>query len=175
MHLKNGIQTGRVINDFRLKAVISLAMCIIMALAGAGCSGGSGEASGDETGNAKTEAETFDTSKVDVDLTSMSATMVYSEAADMMTTPDNYIGKTIKMNGAFNIYHDEENDQNYYACVIQDATACCSQGLEFELSGNKKYPDDYPEVGEEITVVVEFDTYEDSEYTYCTLRKAVML
>ena len=65
---------------------------------------------------------------------------VYSEVADMLTTPDNYIGKTVKMNGAFNIYQDEKTDQNYYACIIQDATACCSQGLEFECPGIKNFP-----------------------------------
>ena len=35
--------------------------------------------------------------KVDVDLTDMSATMVYSEVFDMVNKPDEYIGKTIKV------------------------------------------------------------------------------
>ncbi len=111
---------------------------------------------------------------VDVDLTVLSSTMVYSEVSDMMTSPENYMGKSVRMNGAFAVYHDESTDKYYYACIIKDATACCSQGIEFELKGDHKYPDDYPEVGAEITVEGEFDTYKEGENQYCTLRNAVM-
>ena len=62
--------------------------------------------------------------------------------------------------------------QVYYACVIADATACCQQGLEFVLSGNHTFPDDYPEVGEEITVTGTFGTYEEGGYQYCQLTEA---
>ena len=37
--------------------------------------------------------------KVDVDLTALSSTMVYSEVFNMLNTPENYVGKTIKMTG----------------------------------------------------------------------------
>lgn len=109
---------------------------------------------------------------VDVDLTVLSATMVYSEVFNMVMTPDDYIGKTVKMKGLFNYYHDENTDLSYYSCIIQDATACCSQGLEFVLAGDYTYPDDYPELGSEICVIGEFDTYLENESTYCTLRNA---
>ncbi len=109
---------------------------------------------------------------IDVDLTQLSSTMVYSEVYNMMTVPEDYIGKKVKMTGAFSVYHDEQQDINYYACIIQDATACCSQGMEFVLTDSYTYPDDYPAEGEEVTVVGTFDTYEEGEYTYCTLRNA---
>ena len=111
----------------------------------------------------------------DVDLTALSSTMIYSEVSNMMMAPDEYIGKTIKMNGTFAAYYDEENDEYYYACVIADATACCQQGLEFALKDGGKYPDDYPEVGSEITVVGTFNTYEQGGYLYARLENAEML
>ena len=130
------------------------------------------------------KASQFDKKKdagdYDVDLTSLSSTMVYSEVYDMMTSPDDYIGKKVKMEGQFAIYRatDEEgnviDDSMYFACVIADATACCSQGLEFVLDGDYSFPEDYPEVGEDITVAGTFDTYTEGDYLYCHLVDAVM-
>ncbi len=112
---------------------------------------------------------------IDVDLTALSSTMVYSEVYNMMTAPEAYVGKTVKMKGAFSVFHDETADANYYACIIQDATACCAQGIEFELTGEYSYPDDYPEEGNEVCVVGVFDTYQEGEFTYCTLRNAKLV
>ena len=111
----------------------------------------------------------------DVDLTILSSTMVYSEVYSMMFTPEKYIGRTVKMEGIFAYYYVEETDRYYYSCFIQDATACCSQGIEFILTDDYTYPDDYPEPGEEICVTGVFDTYEEDGFTYCTLRDAKLL
>lgn len=121
----------------------------------------------------KNESIVFSTTEgIDVDLTSLSSTMVYSEVYNMMSEPKNYIGKKIKMNGQFAVYHDESTGNNYYACIIQDATACCAQGMEFVLTDDYTYPDDYPKEGRQITVVGVFDTYMEGSYMYCTLRDA---
>ena len=109
--------------------------------------------------------------QVDVDLTKMSATMVYSEVYNMMTMPDDYVGKTVRMKGTFAAYPG--NGRNYYVCLIADATACCQQGMEFVLDGDYVYPDDYPEEGTVITVSGVFDTYNEGEYMrYCQLVDA---
>lgn len=112
---------------------------------------------------------------VDVDLTALSSTMVYSEVYNMMASPEKYIGKTVKMKGPFAFYHDEATDNYYFACIIRDATACCAQGIEFVLTDDYVYPDDYPDVDEEICVIGVFDTYQEGNYTYCTLRKAKLI
>ena len=109
---------------------------------------------------------------IDVDLTVLSSTLVYSEVYNMMVSPEEYLGKTVKMDGSFALYHDEATDKYYFACIIADATACCSQGIEFVLTEDYTYPDDYPEVGGAICVVGIFDTYQEGEYMYCTLRNA---
>lgn len=110
--------------------------------------------------------------QIDVDLTQLSSTMVYAEVYNMMTSPETYIGKIVKMDGTFAYYHDKTTDQYYFACLIQDATACCSQGIEFVLTDDYSYPDDYPEAGNEICVIGIFDTYQEGSNTYCTLRNA---
>lgn len=109
---------------------------------------------------------------IDVDLTVLSATMVYSEVYNMMVSPEAYMGKTVKMSGQYVPFYDDTTDKYYFACIIKDATACCAQGIEFELTDEYAYPDDYPTEGNEICVVGVFDTYEEGETKYCTLRKA---
>ncbi len=131
----------------------------------------------DETVSVPPEAEAAEnreTDAVDVDLTQLSSTMVYSEVYAMVYEPEQYVGKTVKMHGLFAT--QEYNGVRLYACIVQDATACCSQGLEFELEEDLVYPDDYPEPGAEITVVGTFDFYEEKDggntYLYLVLRNA---
>ncbi|MBO4899518.1 MAG: hypothetical protein J5509_04445 [Lachnospiraceae bacterium] len=114
------------------------------------------------------------TEGIDIDLTMLSSTMVYSEVYDMMLNPEAYIGKTIRMSGTFSSFYDETLDKHYFACIIQDATACCAQGIEFELTDDYSYPDDYPEDYDLITVTGVFDTYMEGESMYVTLRNAHM-
>ena len=87
----------------------------------------------------------------------MSSTMVYSMVYQMVTEPKKYIGKTIKMKGAFSSYKDEETGRRFFGCVIKDALACCSQGLAFELAKPRKFPSEYPSEGTSITIVGTFD------------------
>lgn len=119
---------------------------------------------------------------VDVDLTVLSSTMVYSEVYNMLYFyPEDYYGKTVKMTGLFNVY--QWVDENgvvldmpvAYACIISDATACCAEGVEFVLEGDYTYPDDYPELGTEITVIGEFQSYEENGMTWYHLINARMV
>ena len=111
------------------------------------------------------------TEGIDIDLTSLSATLVYSEVYNMMYMPENYVGKVVKMEGIYSFYQDEASGNEYYSCIIQDATACCAQGLEF-IPGN---PEALPDNGGDVTVVGVFDTYNEGDYMYCTLRNATVL
>ena len=126
--------------------------------------------------NKSTAAETQETdARVDYDLPSLSSSMVYSTVFSMMQTPERFVGKTVKMQGIFAYYRDDTSGNEYFACIISDATACCSQGLEFRPSEHAKYPEDYPELGSEITVIGEFDTYLENGYIYCTLKNAKLV
>lgn len=114
------------------------------------------------------------TDGTDLDLTKLSATMVFSEVYNIMVNPDSCMGKTIRMKGLVAIYHDETKDTDYYSCIVQDATACCAQGIEFKLADNYRFPDDYPPEGSEITVRGRFDVYKEGEYKYAVLKDAVL-
>ena len=107
--------------------------------------------------------EKVSANNVDLDLTRMSSTMVYSMVFQMVTEPKKFIGKTIKMKGAFSSYQDEETGRRFFGCVIKDALACCSQGLAFETAKVRRYPNDYPDEGASITIVgtFEFEKEED--------------
>ena len=115
---------------------------------------------------------------VDVDLTVLSSTMVYSEVYNMLYyDQESYYGKTVKANGIFAIYQMVVDGVTQpapvaYACIIADATACCAEGMEFVLEGDYTYPDDYPELGAEITVIGEFQSYEENGMTWYHLVNA---
>ncbi|MBQ3692468.1 MAG: hypothetical protein II931_04000, partial [Clostridia bacterium] len=81
---------------------------------------------------------------------------------------DDYIGKTVKMTGIFSSTHDDSTGKDYYACIIKDATACCAQGIEFILTDESKYPKE----GDTISVIGVFDTYNEGQFRYSTLRDA---
>ena len=116
---------------------------------------------------------------VDVDLTTLSSTMVFAEVSNLMYDPLPYLGKTVRMRGEFSVEHgytmdgEEDLSQNYFYCIIEDALACCAQGLEFELAGDAVYPDAYPAEGSEITVVGTVELYEDNGFRYLHLAGAV--
>ncbi len=121
------------------------------------------------------QATTEPSGAVDVDLTVLSSTMVYAEVYQIMVSPEEYIGKTIKMEGSFAYYHDNATGNNYFACIIADATGCCAQGIEFVLTDDYAYPDDYPKVNAKICVVGTFDTYQEGDNTYYTLKNATLV
>ena len=134
-----------------------------------------------ETGEREQTAPTADTAESTfVDLTALSSTMVYAEVFAMMSSPEDYVGKTVKMQGIFSkgqLYAAGSlNDGGtVFACVIQDATACCAQGIPFELAGDHTYPQDYPELGDTITVVGTFEIHQQEGMQFCRLRDAELV
>jgi len=142
-----------------------LAFSLVVCLLFSGCAGSGTTPS--SSGDVSAEE-----SKIDLDLTLLSSTMIYAEVYNMTTAPDEYVGKRVKIKG---IFASEPGDGRYYfACIIPDATACCSQGIEFVLKDGRKYPDEYPEEGAVITVTGVFGTYFEGQYMYCQLTDAVL-
>ena len=113
---------------------------------------------------------TRDPSKIDLDLTQMSATMIYSTMFDILVMAEDYVDKNIKVTGWFETYTDPQTGELYYAVVVPDATACCQQGLEFVWIGEHKYPEDFPEVGQDITVTGVYKMIETNGVTYTYLE-----
>ena len=172
-----------------MKKIICLLMTAALILSLAACSGnknGNSASSIAVDDSSKTAAETTVTTNdgtkavskaelpktegVDVDLTKMSSTMVYSEVLNMQQHPDDYMGKIVRMKGPFNV--TELDDNRYFACVIKDAAACCSTGIEFVWAGEHSYPEDYPKIAAPITIGGKFITYEEDGKTYCRIDNA---
>ncbi len=126
------------------------------------------------TVNGEWTNETADVIGDYIDLTTMNSTMVYSTVYDMTVKPENYVGKTVKATGAFGTYTDIETQKKYFAVMVEDAAACCAQGIEFVWKGEHSYPEDYPELGTTITVEGVFNTYVENDVTYFSLYDASM-
>lgn len=165
-----------------MKRLIALFLAVMMIASLAACGGNAqGNTSsaptevGKETESVGAEAEKTGAPAdgVDIDLTAMSGTMVYSEVLNMQKTPEAYEGKVVKMSGPFNV--TDYNGKTYFACIIADATACCSTGIEFDLKGDYSYPEDYPAPQTEITVVGVFNTYMEGKSRYLQLKDAEMI
>lgn len=114
---------------------------------------------------------------VDIDLTTMNSVMVYSQVYDMVVNPAEYEGKTVKMHGIFAYYYVDSVDTYYFGIVVEDATACCAQGIEFVLTdeAERTVPNDYPEIMDEATVVgvfTAFNPVESPDYEYYHLEQA---
>ena len=112
---------------------------------------------------------------VDVDLTLMGKDLIYATVYQMMSKPEEYEGKTIRIEGKYYASYYPITDKYYNYCLIADALACCSQGLEFELGGGAVYPDDYPADQSEVIVTGVFETYTEEAgqtFYYCRLKDA---
>ncbi len=110
-----------------------------------------------------------------IDLTEMSGTMVYSQVYNMVYYPERFTGTKVKMEGTYSEYLDMATGKRYFGCIIQDATACCAQGIEFNPTDEFTYPGDFPSDGDIVTVEGEFDTYIEDGAMYCTLKNAAIL
>ncbi len=148
-----------------------LTICmLLLSLVLSGCGGGAAETIVAEGA----EPETFVAeSEVDYDLTEMSSEMVYATVYQMLVNPEAYEGKTVRMAGQYYAVYYDVTAQYYHYCIIADASACCSQGMEFVWEGGL-YPDDYPETSTDIVVVGTFGTYEELGITYCCLLDATL-
>lgn len=122
-----------------------------------------------------TQKPAADSMEADIDLTVISGNMVYAEVFNLTNEPEKHKGKIVKMQGSFSEFYSSETNKRYFSCIITDASACCASGLEFVLTDDYVYPDDYPSKDETITVIGVFDSYVEDGNTYYTLRDAKLL
>ncbi len=106
---------------------------------------------------------------IDLDLSNLSGTVVYSQIYNIMYDPESYLGKVIRIAGYYSAYEDTERGVVYHACVIPDATACCAQGMEFIWKGEHAWPDDYPADTADIIVTGRLEMYEEDGSKYLHL------
>ncbi len=110
-------------------------------------------------------SQTSEYEMVDVDLTTLSSTMVFSQTFNMLVDPTPFLGQVVRMQGSYIVYADGAK-----ACLISDEGGCCQEGIHFSLKEGIAYP----ELNTQITVVGTFGTYEFNGMTYCRLYDAVL-
>lgn len=117
------------------------------------------------------------TEGVDFDLTKMSPDMVYAMVYQMMTEPATYEGKVFRINGTYYASFFETNNQYYHYCIIKDALACCTQGMEFIWGdGTHAYPDEFPNEGDVVEITGTFETYSEGDgRLYCRLNHSELV
>ncbi|MCL1914856.1 MAG: hypothetical protein FWG10_13530 [Eubacteriaceae bacterium] len=124
-----------------MKKTFWLLLCLVLVLA-ASCGSNSRAVNDEKSGN-------------DVDLTQFSATIAYAEISNIGMKPDEYVGRTIKVNGKYyTTYEVSDNlreSRNHYI-IIEDVSACCIQGFQFKWRGDHSFPEDYPQELAEIGV-----------------------
>lgn len=104
----------------------------------------------------------FSDGDIDYDLSKMNSDMIYASIYQLMMEPNEYIGKKFRMVGTYYATYYEPNNKYYNYVVIEDAAACCAQGIEFVLADtSKKYPDDFPKENVRVEITGTFETYKD--------------
>ena len=172
------------------KSLLRLAAALSAALVLAGC-GGKAPAPSSSASSAPSSSSTplpqeprpepeSQAGAVDVDLTTLSSTMVFAEVSSLVYDPIPYLGQRVRMEGIFSVDHaytmegEVDLSQNYFYCIIEDALACCAQGLEFSLAGDYAYPEDYPAEGDTIRVVGTVEFFEVNGFRHLRLGDAVL-
>ncbi|MCR4633049.1 MAG: hypothetical protein K5648_02865 [Erysipelotrichaceae bacterium] len=114
------------------------------------------------------EEEVKETESTDIDLSFGSQTITYATISNILEDPKEYMGQRVKMLGTFRQFYSETYDTYYYVCMVTDATACCSQGMEFKLKDDSSYPLD----GQQIILQGTVDVYQEGDYWYAFLKDA---
>ncbi|MCL2539712.1 MAG: hypothetical protein FWE66_05180, partial [Oscillospiraceae bacterium] len=76
----------------------------------------------------------------------------------------------IKISGPYYAAYYEDTDLWYHFVIIEDALACCQQGMEFVWRGEHSFPDDYPNELTKISVTGVYMSYEEFDLTYYYLE-----
>ena len=108
--------------------------------------------------------------RVDVDLSQLNSTVCDAYLRQLQENKEQYRGIVVKAKGEYNYYKNPTTDKEYYNCVF--ASTCCPNGLEFVLADPSKYP---KENGGPITVIGQFDYYDEDGVIYYNLVNATLI
>lgn len=107
-----------------------------------------------------------DASLPETDLTAMSATVAYSYAQNLASSPDQFLGQRFRIRGTYDEQLWDVTGLTYHYIVITDVSSCCMQGLEFVLTDEAAV---YPQVGEEFEISGVLSTYVENGTLYAQI------
>ncbi len=134
--------------------VIVLVMCLLT-----GCAGGTAQAN-----------DTAASDGVDIDFTELPSNLVYAEVYNIIERPDDYMGKTFRLTGPYYADFYAVTGSTYHFVLIEDALACCQQGLEFRLKDGNANPLEYPDEMAQVELTGVWDCYDEEGKTYYYLQ-----
>lgn len=150
-------------------AAISLSALLVLGLSGCGqavdtLAPGEPSLSAQDAANGPDSAASYD--RVDVDLSQLSGQVAYGQVYQMMVDPAAYEGQVVRASGP--LWFGEYKGERYPAVIIQDATACCANGFEFECADEDGLPDE----GAEVTVTGIFEMRRGGDVSWVVLADA---
>ena len=123
-------------------------------------------------GEAANAGVSYAESEIDLDLSVVSGTVAYAQVCQLLSDYQAYEGKIVRMKGWFDVFQDPATGMVYFACIVQDATACCAEGIEFVWAGEHIFPGDFPEPGTGVTVTGRLESYMEGADLYVHLNDA---
>lgn len=111
------------------------------------------------------EFTTLDNAVVDYNFKEMSATVAYSQSLMMMYEPQDYWGKTMRIDGSYMCMNTPEFG-DVHVLLILDETNCCQGFVEFYLPEGSTYPAS----GDPMGVVGTFILVDDPQGDYSILE-----
>lgn len=113
--------------------------------------------------------------QIDYDLSEMTPDLVYASVYQLMVEPFEFEGKVFRMTGNYYATWYDPTQRYYHYLVIEDAAACCAQGIEFVMGdGSAKYPEEYPKSNSVLEITGVFETYQEEgdDRIYCRIKDA---
>ena len=84
---------------------------------------------------------------VDIDLTSMSVTMVSAQVMQILMAPEDFLGQTIRIIGSHFSFYWEDAEMQIHYVVLNVTAGCCGQAFEFilpdDIVSSMGYPPQY--------------------------------
>ncbi len=103
----------------------------------------------------------------DSDIIEIKEKMFIAQTNDIYFNPVDYLGKTIKYEGIFNVHEVPETDTRYYS-VIRYGPGCC--GVDAYAGFEVIWDKDYPEQEDWVEAVGVLKEYEENGYQYLRLE-----
>ena len=114
---------------------------------------------------------------VDIDLTILGENMMRAEVVRILSSPDEYLGKVIKIHGSYYAIPEPTIARVQNIIAVSEVDACCPP-LGFEVivgDFDNPHPFDFPNQGTRIEVTGVFSTYEKRGLIFTIWRLMMLL
>ena len=147
-----------------MKKILIFVLCLVL-LSGCSDSSTSGSSDPDSADPANGNHASIETPQGDV--IEIREKLFVAQTNDIYLNSEDYLGKTIKYEGIFDAYHDDETDITYYS-VVRYGPGCCGydSNAGFEVIWDKEYP----EISEWVEVIGVLEEYDEFGEKYLRLQ-----